>query len=77
MNTEAKYKNDFDQRKPQSEAKSWRKIFARLRQQFRQILYEKGVMSNPAVEVQWITDQLRKLLEIENSPHRFLDIEWK
>lgn len=37
------------------------------------MLYEKNIGSNPAVDDQWIIDELRKLLGIENSPHRFLN----
>ena len=50
----------------------WREFFAELRTQLRQTLYEKNVKSNPAVSDQWIIDELRKLLGIENSLHRFL-----
>lgn len=51
----------------------WRECFVELRRQLRQILYEKNVKSNPAVGDQWIIDELRKLLGIEDSPHRFLN----
>lgn len=47
----------------------WRGTFVELRQQLRQILYEKGIASNPGVSDQWIIDELRKLLEITDSPH--------
>lgn len=57
----------------ESEAELWRKAFAELRVQLRQMLYEKSVMSDPAVDDQWIIDELRKLLSIEDSPHRFLN----
>lgn len=73
MNIETEYNSNLDQQKPQPESELWRKNFVRLRQQLRQILYEKGVMSNPAVEDQWIINELRKLLNIEDSPHRFLN----
>lgn len=51
----------------------WRRAFTELRQQLRQMLCEKGIASNPAVDDQWIVDELRKLLGIEDSPHRFLN----
>lgn len=63
------YQNGFE-----AGAKMWRKNFTRLRQQLRQILYEKNIGSNPAVDDQWIIDELRKLLNIENSPHRHLNL---
>lgn len=56
-----------------NESELWRKMFVELRVQLRQMLYEKNVMSNLAVSDQWIVDELRKLLGIEDSPHRFLD----
>lgn len=59
--------------KSNPDANTWRENFTNLRQQLRQILSEKNVGSNPAVGNQWITDELRKLLNIEDSPHRFLN----
>ena len=56
-----------------ADAKIWKKNFTQLKQQLRQILYEKNIGSNPAVDDQWIIDELRKLLQIENSPHRHLN----
>ncbi len=70
-------KNEYDCKCYQqgfgADAESWRENFTRLRQQLRQILYEKNVRSNPAVDDQWIINELRKLLHIEDSPHRFLN----
>lgn len=63
------YQNGFE-----AGAKMWGKNFTRLRQQLRQILYEKNIGSNPAVDDQWVIDELRKLLNIENSPHRHLNL---
>ena len=57
----------------ESESNLWRGAFVELRVQLRQMLYEKGVPSNPAVDDQWIIDELRKLLGIDDSPHRFLN----
>lgn len=54
-------------------AKLWRENFTRLKQQLRQMLYEKNIGSNPAVDDQRIIDELRKLLNTENLPHRFLN----
>lgn len=54
-------------------ATAWRECFNELRIQLRQMLYEKNINSNPAVGDQWIIDELRKLLGIEDSPHRFLN----
>lgn len=51
----------------------WHECFIELRRQLRQMLYEKNVKSNPAVGASWIIDELRKLLGIEDSPHRFLN----
>jgi hypothetical protein len=50
-----------------------RRTFSELLEQLRQMLSEKGIANNPAVDDQWIIDELRKLLGIENSPHRFLN----
>lgn len=57
----------------ENEAAIWRECFTGLRTQLRQMLYEKNINSNPAVGDQWIIDELRKLLGIEDSPHRFMN----